>query len=155
MTEEIIKTKKLVIVDDADNTRMELRTDPKGNPQIILRDNMGNPSILLCVEEDNTPTLILNAANSMISNVEVNGRAMSDSCLTLSQEGKNMALHIGSGIHGNRIILCVGNNNESNLLLIDKDNNLKTAVTSDDQGKGNVIIFNNERSIAALSQLIK
>ncbi len=155
MTEEIIKTKKIVIVDDEDNTRMELRTDPKGNPQIILRDNIGNPSILLCVDDKNRPTLILNAADSMIPNVEANGRAASDSCLTLAQEGKDMSLHIGSGIHGNRIILCVGKNNESNLLLIDKDNNLKTAVTSGDQGIGNVIIFNNERSIAALSQLIK
>ncbi len=154
MTEDLIKTKKIIIVDNDDKTRMELRTDSKGNPQIVLRDSFGNPSINLSLDDKNKPSLTLNASNSMIPGVDLEGKAMSSSQLTLCQEGTNMALFIGSGIHGSRIAIRIGENNESNLLLIDQNNSLKVAVTSNFRGHGDIIIYKDNNPIAALSQII-
>lgn len=154
MIQNIIKTKEIIIVDNNDKTRMEFRTNSKGNPQIILRDNIGNPSINLSLDDENCPSLTLNASGSMIPGADVEGVAMSNSQLTLCQEGEDMAIYIGSGIHGNRIVIRIGENNEANLLLIDQDNNLKVAVTSNTKGFGDVIIFNETQAVASLSQIL-
>lgn len=156
MTQEEIKTKKIIIVDDNDNVKMELRTDCHGNPQIILRDKSGNPSINLCLDDENKPSLTLNASDSMIPGTEIDGNTFSSNQLLISQEGENMALFIRSGIYGSRIVLRIIDNNEAVFVLFDENNKIKTTLTSNSKPYGDLLLFDEEGGcVAALSQFIR
>lgn len=149
MAEEIIRTRELHIVDNKDNSRITLKTDGKGNPQFIMRDSAGCPSILISIDENNEPCLSLNASGSMLRGVEIEGKTLSSSHITLSQVGDSMSLSIGSSM--NRILLFVNERNESSIYLHDEDGQVKAVITSSyDNGPGNVLIIESNKIIKEL-----
>ncbi len=156
--EEEIRTKRLIIVDNDGNPKIEMRTISDGDPQIILWDKKGVPSIRISIDniDDNeVPTIALIDSESTIPGTDIEGFIACSNELVLTKDRGNMILTIGSGLYGNRIVLGVDKNNNSSLFLIDEDNQLKAAITSsNDSEYGDVLLFKNDgKTNASLSGL--
>ncbi|HZK07212.1 MAG TPA: hypothetical protein VFC92_03330 [Bacteroidales bacterium] len=147
--EEEIRTKKLVIVDNDGNPKIELRTISNGDPQIILRDKKGVPAIRISIDDNERPIIQLVDADDIFVEGELeNGMVTSMNILSLSKEGNGMmSLSIHNAFYGSRVMLGVDKNNRSVLLLSDKHNNLKSVVTSGEEKEyGDMHIYTHDDS---------